>query len=196
MSILAGPVYALAVVLGAAGVLKLARPEAAVRALRTAGLPHPTPAVRALGAAEVLWAVVVVVWGGAVACAGLALAYAGFAWFSERLRRRDDAASCGCFGVEASAPVTPLHVVVNVAAALVSASAVVRPPGGVLDVLADQPFAGIPFLALCGVAAWLYVALSTLVPDLVAATRLVEADPPDPPTSAATRGTAGMVTAP
>ena len=81
-TVLAGPVFAFAVLLGAAGALKLGRPEGAVRALRAAGLPGPPLAVRALGMAEVLLAAAVLAVGGRIAAALTAVAYLGFAAFT------------------------------------------------------------------------------------------------------------------
>ncbi len=162
---LAGPVFAFAVLLGAAGALKLGRPEGAVRALRAAGLPGPPSAVRVLGAVEVLLAAAVLAVGGRIAAALTAVAYLGFAAFTARVVARSGAtASCGCFGVQ-EAPANRLHVVLNLAAAAMVATAVVWPTGGLLDVLADQPLAGVPFLVLTGLTAWLWYVLYTVVPD-------------------------------
>lgn len=177
MSPLAGPLFALAALLAGAGVVKLARPEAGVAALRTAGLPHPAAGVQALGAAEVILAVWAIAFGGRAAAGAIAAVYAGFAWFTDRLVRRSEAtASCGCFGVDASSPATRWHVGVNVVAALTALAAVVWPAPGLLDVLADQPLAGVPFLALTGLATWMLLALYTLLPDLVDAAAEVRAD--------------------
>ncbi|MFN8038222.1 MAG: hypothetical protein U0Q07_03330 [Acidimicrobiales bacterium] len=164
-TVLAGPVFAFAVLLGAAGALKLGRPKGAVRALRAAGLPGPALGVRALGVAEILLAAAVLAVGGRIAAALTAIAYLGFAAFTARVVVRSGAtASCGCFGVQ-EAPANRLHVVLNVAAALVVATAVVWPTGGLLDVLADQPLAGVPFLVLTGLITWLWYVLYTVVPD-------------------------------
>lgn len=177
MSVLAGPLFALAAVVAAAGVLKLARPASAVAALRTAGLPHDEVLVRLLGAAEIVLAAAVLALGGRLPALLLAAAYAGFAGFAAVLMVRSDrAASCGCFGVASSAPTTPLHVGVNVVAALVGLAAMVWPVAGIADVVAAQPAFGVPFLLLTGAAAWLVVATLTTVPELLAAAALVRGD--------------------
>ncbi len=177
MSVFAGPLFALAALLAVAGVAKLARPDAAVRALRTAGLPGADLGVRALGGAEVLLAAVAVAVGGRATAALVALAYAGFAGFSQLLLARSEAtASCGCFGVDSSSPVTRWHVGLNVAATVLALGAVVWPTDGLPDVLSQQPLAGLPFLALTGAAAWLLLAAYTLLPDLFAAVDDVRAD--------------------
>jgi hypothetical protein len=177
MTVVAGPVFALALVVGAAGVLKLGRPESAVVALRTAGLPHPVVGVRLLGLAEISLAAAVLAFGSALTTVALALAYAGFAGFAALLMVRSDrAASCGCFGVASAAPTTALHVGVNIGAALVAIVAVAWPPGALGDVMVDQPLAGVPFLVLTGALAWMVIAVLTVVPDLLDANAAVHAD--------------------
>jgi hypothetical protein len=164
-TLLAGPLFAFAVLLGAAGVLKAGRPEGAVRALRSAGLPGSSVAVRVLGIAEIGLAVWVLAFGGRVSAALLTAAYLGFAGFTARLVARSGAsASCGCFG-ETEAPANRLHVVLNLVAAVLVATAVLVPSGGVLDVLRDQPLAGVPFVALTGLLTWLWYVLYTVMPD-------------------------------
>ena len=177
MSVFAGPLFALALLLGAAGVAKLAQPDAAVRAMATAGLPVPTPAVRVLGAGEVLIAALVLVYGGRLAGLAVAVAYAAFAAFSQVLLARSEAtASCGCFGVDSSSPVSRWHVGLNVVAAVVALAAAIWPTDGLPDVLADQPLTGLPFLALTVIAGWLLFAAYTLLPDLFEAVDDVRAD--------------------
>ena len=122
MSLLAGPVLALAGLLAFSGVQKVAWPDAAAEAMRAAGLPGSPGAGgqlrgRLLGLVEIAAAVAALVWGNAATAAALTVVYAAFALFSWRLLVRTDAtASCGCFG-QAEAPVTRLHVVLNTVAA-------------------------------------------------------------------------------
>ncbi|MEZ5142870.1 MAG: hypothetical protein R2726_10170 [Acidimicrobiales bacterium] len=164
-TLLAGPFFAFAVLLAAAGALKLGRPEGAVRALRTAGLPAPEVGVRALGVAEVVLAAAAIAVGGRVTAGLVTVAYLGFAAFTARVVARSDAtASCGCFG-ETEAPANRLHVALNLVAAAMVATVVVWPTAGLLDVVSDQPLAGIPFLALTLLLAWLWSVLYTVVPD-------------------------------
>ncbi|MCU0269170.1 MAG: hypothetical protein MUF83_11060 [Acidimicrobiales bacterium] len=166
MSVLAGPVFALAGLLGAAGVLKLARPDGTRKALRAAGLPDPVAGVWVLALAEIVLAVAAVVYGNRLTSTLLTVAYLGFAVFAARLvQKAGAAASCGCFGIE-TAPATSLHVGVNVVAAAVCGASVAAPTGGIADVLGAQPLAGVPFLVLTALCGWLVYALLTLVPDL------------------------------
>ncbi len=58
------------------------------------------------------------------------------------------------------------HLVLNVSAAAIALAATITPPASFLDILADQPALGIPFIAFVVMGAWLgYLAL-TLLPTL------------------------------
>lgn len=160
----AGPLFAAAVLLAVAGILKLFRPAAAVAALRSAGLSAPALVGRVLGAVELAIAVAAVGWGGRLPAAAVAVAYAGFAGFAALvLQRQGAASSCGCFGAVDS-PLTSLHVVINVAIAAVVLLAVADPVPGFGDVLAGQPLAGVPFAALTLLGAWLVEISLTALP--------------------------------
>jgi len=179
MSPLAGLVYAAALLLGGAGVGKVSRPGATRIALRSAGLPASAPAARALGLAEVLIAVAAIVIGGPIATALVALSYLGFAWFARRLERMTrGAAPCGCFGAS-SAPVGTLHVVVNVCIAAGVGIAAVDAPGPIWEAAADTPWAGIPFVGLVVLLAWLVLLILTVLPETIAAAKAA------PPTAGA-----------
>jgi hypothetical protein len=119
-----------ALLLVLAGGAKIRRPRATTDALRLARMPDADGLVRALGLGEVVLGVSVVVAGGVVAHAALAVVYVAFAVFAERQRRAGS--SCGCFGTE-EAPLTVLHVAVDVVAAgvAVAAAVVAAPPVGV-----------------------------------------------------------------
>lgn len=170
MSPLAGLVFAAALLLGAAGGGKVARPGATRIALRSAGLPATAFAARGLGAVEVLIALAALLVGGPVATALVAVGYAGFAWFARRLERMTrGAAPCGCFGAS-SAPVGALHVAINLVIAVGVAIAAIDAPGPIWDAAADTPWAGVPFVGLVLLLAWLtYVALTALPETLAAA---------------------------
>lgn len=173
MSVLAGPVYAFAGVLGAAGVLKLGRPDGAVEALDAAGLPASVAAVRLLGGVEIVVAAAAVAFGGPASGTVLALFYLGFAAFAARLARRGPSTSCGCFGAR-SVPATSAHVAVNALGAAVATASIAWPAEPLTVALADAPLAGIPFLVLVLVCGWLiYVALTAL-PSLQLAMRDLE----------------------
>ena len=171
MSPFAGPLFAAALLLGIAGLGKLTRPAATRVALRQAGLPSDAWSARLLGAVEFAAALGAVVVGGWLHASFVTAFYLGFAWFSWRLERRTRGqASCGCFG-DASAPVGRLHVVLNLAVAVVVAGAIVQPAEGIATVPADTPWAGVPFLALTALLTWmLYVSLTAL-PTLLDAMR-------------------------
>ncbi len=170
-----GPILSLALLLAVAGVVKLGRPASAAAALRAAKLPAPELGVRALGGAEVALAVVVIVWGGPVAAAVLALTYLGFALFSQRLRSvQGRSASCGCFGAS-SAPVTGVHVGVNLVAAVLGAAGAAWAPAGLAAVVA-APGEGALLLAVAGTLAWGWFALLVLLPEVVVAMGALDED--------------------
>lgn len=170
MSPFAGLVFAAALLLGAAGVGKVARPGATRIALRSAGLPATVLVARGLGAVEVFVAVTALAIGGPVATALVAVSYLGFAWFARRLQvKTRGAAPCGCFG-SSSAPVGTLHVVLNLLVAAGVGVAVVDAPGSIWSAASDTPWAGVPFVGLTVLLTWLlYVALTTLPETLAAA---------------------------
>jgi hypothetical protein len=171
MSPVAGPFFAAVLVLGAAGALKVARPDAARVALRAAGLPSSAWAVRVLGVGELAIALWAVGWGGRGAAAAVAVAYLGFAGFAELVRRRSRGkASCGCFG-SSGAPLSRLHVVVDVVVAAVAVAAVARPVPGFVDAAAETPAAGVPFVGFTLLLAWLLQVVLTALPELQAAVR-------------------------
>jgi hypothetical protein len=173
MSLLAGPVFAVALVMGVAGVLKLARPRTAAQAMGAAGLSDSLLAVRALAVTEIVVATAAIVFGTALTAAAMAIYYAGFALFAVvLLRKAGSAAPCGCFGeTKADEPTTWVHVGMNVLAAGLSLAAVVWPTGGITDVLAEQPLLGLPFLLLTFLCSWLWYLALTVVPGLLAASR-------------------------
>jgi hypothetical protein len=159
--VLAGPFAAFAVLLGFAGGAKALRPLPTVRALRSVSLPASVSLVRALGIGEALLAIAAVVTAGPIAPALVALSYAGFAAFvGYAMARGGSISSCGCFGKADSAP-TALHLVVNVAAALIAAFAALSPARSPLAELADSPGAGVAMVTLVAVTAGLaYLALA------------------------------------
>jgi hypothetical protein len=171
MSPLAGLVYAAALLLGAAGVGKAARPGATRIALRSAGLPASELVARSLGVAEVLIAVTAIVVGGPVATGLVALSYLGFAWFARRLDDRTrGAAPCGCFGAS-SAPVGTLHVVINLLIAAGVAIAAFDAPGSIWDAAGDTPWGGIAFVGLVALLTWMLVVALTALPEALAAAK-------------------------
>ncbi len=124
-------------VLAWAGVAKLIRPESAGAALRLAGLPGGPGVSRLLGLGELAVGAGALLVGGAVAVSGLSLFYAGLALFSQ-FQRGVPGSSCGCFGAVES-PLTGVHVVYNVAAALIGAGAAWSASAGLLPSLSATP---------------------------------------------------------
>ncbi len=158
-----GPLLAAAGLLVAAGAPKVRRPESAVRALHSVGLPVPALVVRMGGAAELAVGAAAVVTGARWTAALVAASYLAFtAFVALALRSGGVVASCGCFG-RADTPPTLMHIAVNVLLAAGAASAVAAPPGGLPSVLSAAPWGGVPLLgyaAGCGVLA--YYALAVL----------------------------------
>jgi hypothetical protein len=118
----AGPFAAACVVLAIAGVAKLRRPVGTRPAAAALGLPATPGAVRALGTVELLVAFAGLAVGGAAAVV-VAIVYGALAVAAWRLYVRAPGTACGCLGVS-DAPVSPAHIVVNVAAALAALAAV------------------------------------------------------------------------
>lgn len=170
MSPLAGPLFAAALLMGLAGALKLIRPDSTRVALRTAGLPSHSFAVRVLGATEVIGSAAVVVLGGRLAGALVAAAYLGFAGFAAQLSRQSRrAVPCGCFG-SSTAPVGPLHVGVNAGLAAVGLASTVWPTGGIASI-SHTPLAGTLFVTFTVLLAWLLLVALTTLPELMAASK-------------------------
>ncbi len=162
MEALAGPYYAAALLVAAAGALKLARPAATVTSLRAAKLPGSTALVRGLGAAELAVAAAALT-AGRGGAAVLAATYAGFALYARFAASR--AASCGCFG-SAATPLGGLHVAVNLALAGLAAVVAAAPLPGLGEVLAAQPAAAIPFGLLVAATAYLLYLSTTRYAEL------------------------------
>ncbi len=171
MSPVAGPYFASVLVLGLAGVLKLTSPDPTRIALRAAGLPGTRWAARALGGVEVAITIYALATGGTLAAGLMALAYLGFAGFSALvIKRSRGKASCGCFGAS-GAPLTQLHVVVDLTIAAVCVVAAAASVPSIVTVAADTPLAGAPFLGFTILLAWLVQVVLTAVPELQAASR-------------------------
>lgn len=171
MSPTAGIVFAAALLVAVAGIAKVARPAATQVALRTAGLPSTRPLARALGAVEVVLAAVALAVAGPVGAALVAAAYLGFAGFAALLLRRSRGqASCGCFGGD-DAPVTSLHVWLNVGLAAAALVSLADPAPPIWEAAADTPWAGVPFVLLVLALAWLLFVAFTVLPAVQAAAR-------------------------
>jgi len=166
MSALAGPLHLVALVLVVSGAQKLVRPLPAAQAMATAGLPVRRPAVvgTVLGIVEAATGLAVFAAPQRLSAAWLALAYLALAGFVVALRRRDATAGCGCFG-SADTPPTTAHVVSNLVAAGVAATAAIVGVPDVVDVVDEGVGVAVPYALLLATGA----ALVLLAPVLLAA---------------------------
>ena len=143
-----------ALLLIAAGGLKVFAPAPASDALGVAGLPSHPMIVRVGAVSEVLLGIASLVWATVVIDLLVALSFAAFALFVERLRRQPNAQSCGCFGGEGEIP-SGRHVIGNLVLAVgCTVAAVTRPPS-MLALVERQPGLGVVFVLASATAAWL-----------------------------------------
>ena len=163
----AGPFAAACVVLAFAGGSKIAQPSATRPAAAALGLPDAPVAVRALGAVEAVTAVTALAVGG-IAAAAVAVVYGALALAAWRLLARSPGTACGCLG-PSDAPVTATHVVVNIAAAIVSMLAVAT--GSPLAAVGSGIWSRLAFVVLVGCSAWLVASVLDALPALNAAVR-------------------------
>ena len=161
MSTLAGPFLAAVALLGAAGALKVVRPDSTARALRELGLPASPAAVRVGALIELIIAAGALVGGGRPFAALVGASYAGFAAFVfAALRKGTPLSTCGCFGT-ADTPPTAVHLVLNIAAAGVAAAVVVS--GADITNLEGSLLLRVAFIGSTVAAVWLaYVAVTVL----------------------------------
>lgn len=150
------------------GGAKLFDPDPTAGALRAAGLPSGTWAARLLGGVEIVVALPALAWGGVWAggVGALYLAFAGFVGWA--LVRGIPLQSCGCFG-RADTPPTILHVAFNTSIAIGAFAAAAVGGDGVVAVVADQPWFGLPYLGYLGLGVYLsYLVLAELPRTLAA----------------------------
>lgn len=159
---------AASVLLVAAGAMKLARPGPTTDLVVSLGLPASSGGVVALGAMEAALGFTALAGDWAWPAPVVALLYLGFAGVMGRALSVG-AVSCGCFG-RTDAPPSPIHLVGNLMFATASAAVAVggRSP---LEVMADQPAAGVPFVVLVGVLSGLALVAFTAWPEAAAARR-------------------------
>ena len=136
------PYLAAVVLLGLAGVSKIARPGDTARALHVAGIPASRAWVRAGALGELAVAVAALVVPCAATGALVAGCYAAFAVFVLlALRRRWPLSSCGCFG-KPDTPPTSSHAALNAGAALCAVWWSASAPVNLLHGLAHQNWHG------------------------------------------------------
>ena len=158
-----------AIVLLAAGTSKVLRPASTIGALRAMHLPASAAVVRAIGLTEMAAGLVAVLADAWVGPASVATVYAAFVLFvAAALRRGTYLQTCGCFG-GLEVPPTRIHLVVDATAVVVPVLATVTRSAPLVDLLAGEPLAGIPLLVVIATAAFLVVAIITVLPMAVLA---------------------------
>lgn len=137
-----------ALLLLAAGALKLVDPGRTVGALRALGWPSSPTLVRAGALAELVLGAAALVVGGAVTAGLVAASYVAFALFTlVAMRARTPIGSCGCFA-EADTPPRWRHVLVDLALAAGALASIAIGDSAV----ADDPVALVPAAAVAGAA--------------------------------------------
>lgn len=143
---------------------KLIDPAPTRGALTAARLPDGAWTAPALAFAEIGAAAAGIIVGGAAAL-GVAAVYAGFAGFvAYALARRLPIQSCGCFG-RPDTPPTWGHVTFNLISVVAAAGVAVFDVAP-LDVLANQPLAGLPYLGFVAIGVWVVYLLLAELPTL------------------------------
>jgi hypothetical protein len=167
VTVLAGLVGMVGVLLAAGGVSKARQPGSTVRSFRALRLPASSVAVQALAVVEVAVGALLVLFAGRWTCAVGAAIFAAFTVVSARLVRLGaDAISCGCFGDRSARP-SWWHVGVDAGAAIVLAAGAVASTTGVARHWRALPGQGYVVVGLIGIGGYLLVALMTVLPDLL-----------------------------
>ena len=128
---------AAAILLVVAGSQKLVDPYPTATAVRQARLPAAAALIRAGGLSEVALGAWFIVAGNAAASGAIAAAYLAFAGFVAVAMAKGIDGSCGCFG-RSDTPPTWLHVVINVALAIVAVSYATGAATSPLDALTES----------------------------------------------------------
>lgn len=163
---LIGPYLGFVVLLAIAGIAKLRRPAAVVRALARTLLPIGLWRARLLGMAELAVALAAILLAGPATAGLVAGMYVLFSGYIALLRggaSGDNAGSCGCFGETDSPIVVPLHLSLTSVAALTATLMTVGGGFSARSVVWPIQVASAAMLALVSIFAWLaYVSLSLL----------------------------------
>jgi hypothetical protein len=147
VAIASGPFFAACALLVVTGLAKVRQPAATAIAMRSAlGLPDRNPIARAVGVVEIGLGLTAAAIAGPFAW-GVAALYGGFLVVAVQLLRRAPNAACGCIG-DRSGSVGAAHVASSVAAVVVAVTYAVGDGPGIVDVVRDQPVAGLPYVAL------------------------------------------------
>jgi len=170
---LIGLLNAAALLLLAAGVLKVIRPGNGASTLATARIPGAARIPgrlfnRAAGLAEVAIAGTAVAVGGRPAAILITVGFGTLAALSIRMLRLATGSArpdCGCFG--AARPLTHWHTAVNLGYAGIGVVSIVRPPAALGEQLFRQPGTGVPLLLSALVLSYLSYLMMTALPDLL-----------------------------
>jgi hypothetical protein len=175
VTVFVGPFAIATVLLGIAGFAKALQPASTAGALAALHLPHRRWIVRAGGVAEGTLACAALLTGDARLAVLVALSYAAFALFVvAALRARVPVSTCGCFG-KIDTPPHPVHIALDLLAAIAAVGVAVRGGAPLFDVLADQPLAGIPFVLLVVVGVSAAALAMSALPRTLAAARAARA---------------------
>lgn len=173
-----GLLSAAALVLVLAAVPKLLDPAGGRTAVGRARVPlarllGSAWGVRATAVAELLVVLSVVLVGGRVAAAAVAVTFLALAAFAWRLAAVAPGSGCGCFG-SSTTPVSSWHVGTDLALAAAGLAALVAPGRSLVAELAEQPLLGAPLLLLVALLASACVLLMTTLPAVLQAARPLE----------------------
>jgi hypothetical protein len=146
---------AAAVVLAAAGVAKMIRPDDTTRALRAAGIPARRTWVRAGAAVETVVGVLAIAYPRPATAGLVALCYAAFTIFvTAALIRGWPISSCGCFGKADTRP-TYAHAVLDLGAVVAAVWWAADAPRRPIDLFLRQPWHGVALALVSAVIALL-----------------------------------------
>lgn len=161
---LLGPYVVMSLLVVVAGAVKLVRPGDTARALRSAGVGHPSATVRLAAVVELLVGSSVTVVPFRLAATAVAGTYALFTVVVVLARRNGLAlGTCGCFG-EPDTPPTVVHAVLTGAGSLFAAGLALADPHARLPSLRwlSSPL-GVVWIVALGATCYLaYLALSAL----------------------------------
>lgn len=168
--LLSATFYAAALLLLAAGLVKLRRPQPTAEALAGAGLPGRHAAARSLGILEIAVGAGCFVFPAAFAPA-LAVLYASFAAFVLTVLVRGlPLRSCGCLGETDTEP-SRVHVAVTGVAAVTGIVALATPPPSPAELIGDAPVEGILFVVTVATACYLTYLILVSLPEAFGAYR-------------------------
>jgi hypothetical protein len=156
--------FVAALLLAAAGLVKLVRPLPTARALYAAGLPGASWLARGIGLAELAvgcWFLAAPSAASGFALAAIYLLFAGFVTFL--LTARPEAASCGCAGAR-DVPPSWIHAALNLTAGAAGVAAALDRPASFGRSLADLQLVAVPYLIGVGTATVLAVVAVTDLP--------------------------------